>query len=458
MPRAKITKREVDRLPLDRETWLWDTEVRGFGVRARDGGAKVYFVSHGTGRRQQDRRVTIGRHGAPWTPETARQEARRLLGLVATGQDVAGNRAALRALPTVAEFSERFLTEYATPYKRPSSVAADESLLARVIVPRLGPVRLDKLTRADVAALHHARRDTPTDANRALALLSKMLAWAEALGLRAPGSNPCRGVPRYRETRRERYLSVAELARLGRALREAETGRLVALSFQAEDRGQAEARAKGAPLEPLPTVPVDPFAVAAIRLLLFTGARRSEILGATWVDVDLSAGTLRVPLPKEGRPKLLRLTAPALEVLAGLPRFESNPFVIVAARGPGRRKAARGAVETREEQAPAPLSDIEAPWRRIRRRAGLEDVRLHDLRHSFASVAVGGGASLPLIGALLGHTQPATTARYAHLSDDPLRALADHTAARIAAALRSSEPGRAEATAVVPLQGRQGQK
>lgn len=447
MPRAKITKTRVDRLPADRETWLWDVEVKGFGVRARKGGSKVYFVSHGTGKRQQDRRVTIGRHGSPWTPDTARAEAKRLLGLVAGGQNVAGARAALRALPTLAQFSERFLTEYAETYKRPSSVAADRSLLERVIRPRLGALRLDKLTRANVAALHHERRGTPTDANRAIALLSKMLAWAETLGLRPQNSNPCRGLRRYPEARRERFLSEAELARLGLALAEADSGRLLAVSFESE----ADAREKGTLAELPPTVPVDPFAVAAVRLLLLTGARRSEILHATWADVDIAAGTLRVPLPKEGRPKLLRLTAPALEVLAGLPRFEHNPFVIVAARGPGRRKAALSSPG--KAPAPAPLSDIEAPWRRIRRRAGLEDVRLHDLRHSFASVAAGGGASLPLIGALLGHTQPATTARYAHLSDDPLRALADTTAARIAAALRSGAPGR-EPAVVVPLQGR----
>lgn len=452
--RVRITKREVDRLSGARRR-LWDSETVGFGVRVNPGGTKSYFVSYGRKRRHRTATATIGVHGAPWTPETAREEARRLLGLVAGGQDVAGERATLRGLPTLAEFAARFLAEYAEPYKRPSSVAADRSLLSRVILPRLGSERLDSIARADVAALHHARRDTPTDANRALALLSKMLAWAEALGLRAPNSNPCRGVPRYREARRERFLSEAELAQLGRALAEADSGRLLAVSFGGELAARAKAASasalKGTEPEPLPTVPIDPFAVAAVRLLLFTGARRSEVLRAKWSDVDTAGGTLRVPMPKEGRPKVLRLTAPALEVLAELPRFETNPFLIVAARGPGRSATADA------ERAAAPLSDIEAPWRRIRRRAGLEDVRLHDLRHSFASVAAGGGASLPLIGALLGHTQPATTARYAHLSADPLRALADSTAARIAAALRSSAPGSAPAD-VVPLSRWRGRK
>jgi integrase len=231
-------------------------------------------------------------------------------------------------------------------------------------------------------------KSTPTRANRALALLSHMFNMAEKWGLRPDGSNPCRHVARYAETKRERFLSAKELARLGEAL---------------ADRKVTEA--------------LSPHALAAIRLLVFTGARASEVLGLTWDAVDEAAGVLR--LRRKGRTMTLYLPPPALEVLATLPRLEGNPCVVAGAR---------------EGQA-LTLSGLEQVWQVVRTRAKLQDVHLHDLRHSFASVAVAGGDSLPVIGALLGHTQPATTARYAHLSDDPLRAAAERTAATIAAAM-----------------------
>jgi integrase len=301
-------------------------------------------------------------------------------------------------------FATRYLAEHAEAHKRASSVAEDRRLLARVIIPRLGRHRLDRIARADVSALHHARRGTPVDANRALALLSKMLNVAEALGLREPGSNPCRGIPRYRELKRERFLSDAEMARLGAVLAEAER----------------EGRES-------------PFVLAAVRLLLFTGARLGEVLNARWADVDLAAGLLRILRPKEGRSKALRLGPPALEVLAKLPRIEGNPYVIVGRKDGGR------------------FVGIQHVWQRVRLRAGLADVRLHDLRHSFASVAAAGGASLPIIGALLGHTQAATTQRYAHLSDDPLRAVAENVSMRIAAALRSDPEDKQDDANVLSL-------
>lgn len=385
-----LTKRVVDAVKAtDRDIYLWDADVSGLIVRCRVGGAKVYVLRYPTGRRGRFRQVTIGRHGSPWTVETARSEARRLLGLVAAGKDPAAEHLAGKRTPTIEEFSRRYLAEHAEPHLRPSSVQEARGHLRRVIVPRLGRVRIDKASRADVSALHHSRRETPTDANRSLALLSKMFSLAESYGLRAPASNPCRGIKRYKESKRERFLSEAELARLGAVLAQAETD--------------------GS--EPV-------FAVAALRLLVLTGARRGEILGARWSDVDFEGGVLRVSLPKEGKPKLIRLGPPALSTLASLPRIEGNPFVVVG------RVHGSGFVG---------LQDV---WERIRVKAGLEDVRIHDLRHAFASVAAASGASLPIIGALLGHTQAATTQRYAHLSDDPLRSVADTTSERIAAALR----------------------
>ena len=237
-------------------------------------------------------------------------------------------------------------------------------------------------------------QDKPYQANRTVAMLSKFFNWTEKLGLRPDGSNPCRHVEKYREAKRERFLSEAELARLGEALRAAETDKTAS-----------------------------PWVIAAIRLLTLTGARLSEVLTLRWDYVDFDRATIRLPDSKTGA-KTLHLNAPALEVLSAIPRLEDNPHVIC-----GERKGAH-------------LVNIQKPWRRIRKAAGLNDVRIHDLRHSFASVAAAGGMSLPLIGALLGHSQPATTARYAHLSSDPLRAASDAIAGRIAGAMATKSKPR----------------
>ncbi len=392
----RITKRTVDaaKPPESGEVVLWDSEISGFGLRIRAGGSKTYVVKYGVGRRGKSRRVTIGRHGAPWTPELARDEARRLLGTVAFGDDPAATRALAKSMPTIEEFSRRYIDEHAVAHKKPRTVLADRSLLSRIILPRLGNLRLDKVTRNDLATLHLARRDTPTDANRMLALVSHMFTLAELWGLRPAGSNPCKGIPRYKETKRERYLSEQELVRLGAALAAAAAQRSESL-----------------------------FVLACVKLLIFTGARLSEILTLQWPQVDLDSAVLRLPESKTGA-KLVRLNAAAVAVLRTMPRVAANPYVIA------------GEVEGQH------FIGIQHAWQRIRERAGLGDVRLHDLRHSFASVAAAGGASLPIIGALLGHTQASTTHRYAHLSDDPLRAVAGSVGEKLAAAL---DRGAAEA-------------
>jgi integrase len=401
-----LTKRTVDaaKVAPDRgETWLWDTKVTGFGLRVRSGGRKDYFLKYGMGRDGVARKVLIGRHGKGWTVDTARDEATRLQGERAHGKDPGARKAFERGIPTVEELAARYLSDYAEPHKKPRTVIEDRALLGldarkpRTIAAELGNARLDKVTGDDVTRFHLSLRSTPTRANRALALMSHMFTMAEKWKVLPFGSNPCRGVERFKEKKRERFLSLEELARVGKVLdvaeRAAKAGKSVTLGAE------------------------NPFAVAAIRLLIFTGCRLSEILTMRWRHVDLSRGTLVIPEPKEGKPKMVVLNAPAAKVFAGLPRLEKNPFVIA-----GRREGDH-------------LTDLEHPWMRLRAKAGLEGVRLHDLRHSFASVAVAGGASLPIIGALLGHSQPQTTARYAHLSADPLRAASEAIGAQIAAAM-----------------------
>jgi integrase len=251
-------------------------------------------------------------------------------------------------------------------------------------------MKVKAVTRVDIAQLHNAMRQTPGAANRTLALLSKMLNLAEKWGLRLDGTNPCRHVEKYPERKLERFLTADELARLGETLLQAEQTRTEL-----------------------------PSALAALRLLLFTGCRLSEILTLRWDYVDLDAKCLRLPDSKTGA-KTVYLSEPALEVLNSIERTSGNPFVIAGARPSSH------------------LINLRKPWGRIRAKADLPDVRIHDLRHSFASVAVAGGLSLPTIGALLGHSQPATTHRYAHLAGDPLREATNLIGRRLATALLKS--------------------
>ena len=368
----------------------WDTDIRGFGVRVSPAGSRTYILKY----RLTSGRVrwaSIDRVGVV-TLAQARQRARQLLGVVATGDDPLHRKDVARGAPTVSTVADRFLEEHVEARRKPSTIRLYRLAVASHIRPFLGQLAIADVSRADVVRLHHHLRATPYLANRVLAVLSKLCSWSEDYGYRPPASNPCRGVEKYTEQPRQRYLSVAELSRLGAALRNAERYKRIS-----------------------------PSAVAVIRLLLFTGARVSEILSLRWSDVDLAAGMLRLPDSKSGR-KTILLSAPAIEILDAWPHFAGSPFVFPG-EGPAWRKG-----EHRVS-----LTDA---WEWIRRRARLVDVRIHDLRHSFASVAVSNGQSLPTIGALLGHTQAATTQRYAHLMDDPLRAASNATAATIAAALK----------------------
>jgi integrase len=390
--KGKITKRAVDAtVPGDRDVFLWDTDLKGFGLKVSPTGSKVYLVQYRLGGREAPtQRYTIGKHGSPWTPDKAREEAERLLGRVANEVDptkerkakLAAHRADVEAR-TLAEFADRYIDEYAKPYKKPRTVEEDERNLRLHIKPTLGKLKLKDITQAQIAKFHASGRDTPINANRCRALLSHMFKIAEVWGERAPGSNPCRYVGKFGERKRERFLSAEELARLAGALE------------------QAEGK------EP-------PSAIAAIRLLILTGCRLSEILLLRWEWIDFERGCLLLPDSKTGA-KTVPLGAPALRALAELPRHEGSRYVMPAERGDGH------------------FVGIQKPWQRIRAAAGLNDLRIHDLRHSFASIAVSGGDSLYLVGKVLGHRQSRTTERYAHLKDDPVRAVADRTSERIVA-------------------------
>ena len=379
---ARITKRTVDALVgQERERVVWDDDLKGFGVRVHPTGRKVYIVK--TRWRGRAVKVTIGPHGAV-TPAEARARAAEIVSDARAGKDpAAGSRKDAKS-PTMRELGRRFLDEYVPAHCKPSTAAEYRRSVELFIDPRIGGRRVPDIQRSDIAALHHDMRGTPYQANRTLGVLSKMFNLAELWGLRPDGSNPCRHVKRFREERRERFLSDAEYRRLGETLKEIE-------------RNGSET----------------PSAIAAIRLLMLTGCRLSEIQKLRWEHVDLDAGELRLPDTKTGA-KVMHLGDPAIAVLRDLDRGEDNPWVI-AGRKPGSH-----------------LTDLQHPWRRIRARAGLDDVRIHDLRHSFASGGLLVGEGLPMIGKLLGHTQVQTTARYVHLANDPLKAAANRIASRIA--------------------------
>jgi integrase len=259
--------------------------------------------------------------------------------------------------------------------------------LRRFILPALGKLRVSDISRADVARFHHSLRHIPYQANRNLEIVSKMFGLAEMWGLRPDGSNPRKHLAKYPEEKRERFLSAAELKRLGDVLNEME--------------------AEGIEF---------PSAIAAVRLLLLTGCRLSEIMKLRWEHVDLAASALRLPDSKTGA-RVVHIGKAAADVLRSIKPLPFNPHVITGTL-PGQ-----------------PLSDLQPFWRRVRARAGIKDVRIHDMRHTFASVAVASGQGLPMIGKLLGHSQVQTTARYAHLAGEPVREAANDVAGVIAGSL-----------------------
>jgi integrase len=397
MTTRRITKSLVDRLKSG--CMVWDDDCRGFGVRrqVRDASYILKVRVHG-----RQRFLTIGKHGAPWTPETARMRARRLLGEIAEGKEPAAVRDAQRVVPNFKEFSDRYLNEHALPRKKPRSVEEDSRNLRLHIWPELAKRRLTDITELDIARLHAKGKSRPANANRCLALLSHMFNIAEKWGERSRGTNPCAHVDKYQERVRERMLSPDELARLGDALRLA--GRGYPDDFKV--RGRAINRSS----------PEDWRAIALIRLLIFSGARLQEVLTMRWSDVDEARGIARLPDSKTGA-KNVFLPAPALEVLFKLSRFDNNPYVL-----PGDRDGQH-------------FNGPQKAWQRIRALAALDDVRIHDLRHAHASMAVAGGESLYIVGKMLGHSQAVTTQRYAHLAIDPVLAAASRTAQRIAAAM-----------------------
>lgn len=385
----RLTKRNIDAAEYRGGTdYHWDESLPNFGLRIYPSGRKSFVSAYRL--RGRKRIMVLGSYGV-LTPTEARKRAQRVLADASEGKDPSQARQDSIKAPTVALLASRYLDEYAATRKKAKSIEEDQRMWKRHILPVLGQIKVADVAREDIADLHHRLRKTPYAANRVLALLSKAFNLAEMWGLRSDHSNPCRHVERYKESKRERFLGTEELQRLGAALNEAE-------------RTQSE----------------HPSAILAVRLLLLTGARKQEILKLRWTEVDWKHSCLRLADSKTGQ-KVISLGPPALELLRQAQQKDGNLFVCYGYRGAGN------------------FVGLQRPWARITEAAGLDGVRIHDLRHTHASVGVAAGLSLPIIGKLLGHTQPQTTARYAHLADDPQQQAAARIAGEIAERLGYSQ-------------------
>jgi len=395
---GKITKRIVDTLtPLEKDVFFWDNALKGYGIKVTPKGRKVYIVQFRLPG-SPTKRYTIGQHGSPWTPDSARTEALKVLGMIASGIDPAADRRAAKSDITVSALCDLYEDEGGQT-KKASTRHFDHSLINAHIKPLLGALRVKALAKPDIDRFvrdiasgktartkktrKHGRsiiRGGPAAANRCLGLLSPILEFSVERGVRT--DNPARGVKKFKEGRSTRFLSRAEMSRLGDSLRAAESA------------GENQ------------------YAINAIRLLMLTGCRKNEILTLTWDQVDFERGFLRLADSKTGA-KNIHIAKPVCEILKSLPRSSENPFVIVGSK---------------EGQH---LVNLQKIWTRIRNTAGLEDVRLHDLRHSFASIGAKSGESLLVIGKILGHATSSATARYAHLSDDPVRSAIEAMSAEV---------------------------
>jgi len=366
----KLSDRIVQKLeaPEKGNAIVYDSTVPMFGVRVTAKGAKSFILNYRF--KQKERRITIGRFPT-WSVSKAREEAQRLKREVNLGIDPLAERQAASGRSQVHELASRYLTEHAAS-KTEASRIDEMAMLEKLALPALGKMAIEDVSFSDIARLHRdISRETPIRANRVVALLSKMFNLSVHWGYRT--NNPCNGVKKNPEEKRERYLTTDEMVRLNKALNEH------------PNQGMAN----------------------IIRFLLLTGARRGEVLNATWDQIDLEHGVWTKPSSHTKQRKLHRvpLSSAAIVLLEQVKKLSGNAVFIFPGALPDQ-----------------PVKNIKRFWQTICRAARLKDLRIHDLRHTYASLLVSAGHSLPVIGALLGHTQAQTTARYAHLYDDPLRA------------------------------------
>jgi integrase len=376
--RIRITKRSVESLEpaAARALVRYDDKLAGFGVRVMASGRRFYFVRY-RNKHGRSRWFSIGEHGKV-TADTARAKAQRILQAVAVdGSDPSSEREAFRAAPSVNDLLDRYVKEHLEQRCRPRTIESFKGIVDRDIRPGLGHLKVAAVTRQDMHKLHAAKSQTPRQANMVLSVCSKVFNLAEIWEMRLEGSNPCRKIERYRENHRERFLSGEELARLGSTLRRAESSGLL--------------RKNGVPTLYRRVI------TAAVELLLFTGCRLSEILNLKWEQVDFAEGKIALLTTKSGRPQQVAMNAPARQVLKELEASKCSEWVLPSVSSTKR---------------PLSKAGIEAAWAKLRAAAQLDDVRLHDLRHTVGTYAAQSGANAFLVRDLLRHKNLAMTGRY----------------------------------------------
>jgi integrase len=394
----KLTQAIVDTLAPDgRDRIIFDRQLSGFGVRITPGGSKIFIAQARVGGRK--RRVPIAYHPDK-TLADARREALQILHDIRRGADPAvertmRQRAAAANEMTVAELADKWLADYVRPKLKPRTVFDYERLVAQHIKPALGHLSVAGIGRDDVVRLHVDMARIPRRANYTIATIRAILNFGIDLGYRPPASNPARRIKFYRQRMRERFLSEEEIGEAADAIR------------QAEREGK-----------------IGPHGAAGLRLALFTGARSGEITAVEWIHIDWDRRIIRLPDSKTNEPRTIHLSDAAIDVLKTVPRI--GRFAIAGAKPD------------------EPYKNLSRAWIVARSYAGLGDVRLHDLRHSYASLAAGRGVSLQMIGKLLGHKVPATTQRYAHLARDAVAAINDELGSAMQAAITKKPPPSAK--------------
>lgn len=437
---------------------IWDREIKGFGCRCQQE-SRVFVVKYryGKGRTARQYLYTIGKLGSPWTPDSARDEAKKILGRIANGENPAAERKAEKVASNINEAFEQFLQD--SKGRRSERTQKEyRRMYGTMAKASIGTIRVQDVVRGDITKLRDMHAPTPTVSNRLLQALSAFFNWCELQGYRPDGSNPCKNINRYKEKSRERFLSEKELFALSQALNQyAENYKFV-----------REMRHKKIKTGDKEENPVTPCVVAVIRFLIFTGARSGEALTLKWDCVDLENKLIRLQESKTGQ-KTIYLSAPALQLLTELPRLGDNPYVfwgrekdshLINIKDPWRRLCQMATINLwredsrvnqliQQETMKLPqdcrvqelFSAIKAAAKRekINLPVGFMDVRIHDLRHNFASTAVTSGHHLKIIGSLLGHAKTATTERYAHLANDPLQTANEAIGKKIMSAMTGGE-------------------
>ena len=399
----KITKRLVDELPASsKPVVVFDADLKGFVFKKTPTGRGVYQLRYRMGGRNSPLKTyTIGQHG-PLTPDQARRQAQVLLGDVRRGIDPAAEKAKMKAEDrgalTVEALSREFLEIYGRTKLKPRTLVEYERAFRSHINPRIGNLKVRDVSHGEVERLHHAMRTMPATANRTVAALSKFFSWAIRGGYRPNRQNPCQGLEKYKEQPRQRYLAPAEIGALAEAIQTCEADEIIT-----------------------------PWQAALFRALMLTGLRRDELRTLQWRCVDFDRSILILEDTKTGR-REVPMSAPLRQVLTNLIRLDGNPYVFAG------------------DRAGQPIINTAKPWRRVMTVSGIAPTRLHDLRHTAASMGVAAGASLALIGGVLGQKSQQTTQRYAHLYDDPVRATSEAIAVRVSSAMNGEAGG-----AVVPI-------